>query len=96
MSSLSVFSRPFVGFIALSVAPACFDPRAAGGPELGSGRAPVVEQEEDHDPRCGGGNGPSEACASFEGTGCYWMENTSGDYCWVPADWASTPGRPPA
>ena len=25
------------------------------------------------------------ACASYEGTGCYWMENTSGNYCWIPA-----------
>ncbi|WP_437516006.1 hypothetical protein [Sorangium sp. So ce1099] len=89
MSSISLFSRAFVGFIALSVAPACFEARG-GGSELGSGRAPIIEQEEDHDPGCGGGNEPSEACASFEGAGCYWMENTSGDYCWVPADWAPT------
>jgi hypothetical protein len=29
-------------------------------------------------------------CAAYSGTGCYWMENSSGNYCWVPADWANT------
>jgi hypothetical protein len=31
-----------------------------------------------------------DACAVYTGTGCYWMENTSGHYCWVPAEWGST------
>jgi hypothetical protein len=26
-------------------------------------------------------------CESYVGTGCYWMENTSGNYCWVPSSW---------
>lgn len=26
-------------------------------------------------------------CESYVGTGCYWMENTSGNYCWVPSPW---------
>ena len=30
------------------------------------------------------------ACAVYTGTGCYWMENTSGRYCWVPADRADS------
>lgn len=30
------------------------------------------------------------ACAVYTGNGCYWMENTSGNFCWVPADWANT------
>ena len=29
-----------------------------------------------------------DACAVHTGTGCYWMENESGRYCWVPAQWA--------
>lgn len=33
---------------------------------------------------------PPSACAVHTGTGCYWMENNSGHYCWVPADWAAT------
>jgi hypothetical protein len=24
-------------------------------------------------------------CQNFTGTGCYWMENTSGNFCWVPS-----------
>lgn len=31
-----------------------------------------------------------DACAVHSGTGCYWMENESGRYCWVPAEWADT------
>jgi hypothetical protein len=31
-----------------------------------------------------------DACAVHTGTGCYWMENESGRYCWVPADLANT------
>lgn len=27
----------------------------------------------------------SGECEVFEGEGCFWMENTSGHYCWVPA-----------
>jgi hypothetical protein len=30
------------------------------------------------------------ACAVHTDTGCYWMENESGRYCWVPAEWADT------
>ena len=28
---------------------------------------------------------PPSDCEVFEGPGCYWMENLSGNYCWVPA-----------
>ncbi len=31
---------------------------------------------------------PQSACVIYEGEGCYWMENTSGNYCWVP--WPNT------
>ncbi|XYH95026.1 hypothetical protein ACMHYB_45580 [Sorangium sp. So ce1128] len=24
-------------------------------------------------------------CQNFTGTGCYWQENTSGNFCWVPS-----------
>jgi hypothetical protein len=24
-------------------------------------------------------------CGPFQGTGCYWMENFSGNFCWVPS-----------
>ncbi|MFO0551534.1 MAG: hypothetical protein U0271_24315 [Polyangiaceae bacterium] len=27
-------------------------------------------------------------CEEYTGLRCYWMENTSGNYCWVPATWA--------
>jgi hypothetical protein len=36
-----------------------------------------------------GASGQS-ACDVHTGTRCYWMENTSGHFCWVPADWAAT------
>lgn len=46
-------------------------------------------------PRHGHASRPAEgagqgACAVHTGTGCYWMENTSGHYCWVPAHTADT------
>jgi hypothetical protein len=28
---------------------------------------------------------PVSPCTNFVGEGCYWMENDSGNYCWVPA-----------
>ncbi len=31
---------------------------------------------------------PEARCAAYEAEGCYWMENTTGDYCWVP--WSDT------
>ena len=31
-------------------------------------------------------------CAQYKGVQCYWMENTSGNYCWVPATWADSIG----
>ena len=31
---------------------------------------------------------PEPKCAVHELEGCYWMENTSGNYCWVP--WTDT------
>jgi MYXO-CTERM domain-containing protein len=36
------------------------------------------------------GDAGAGSCARYMGTGCYWMENTSGNYCWVPAPWASS------
>lgn len=30
------------------------------------------------------------ACTPYLGQQCYWMENTSGSYCWVPATWVSS------
>jgi hypothetical protein len=32
-------------------------------------------------------------CASFPETGCYWMENFSGNFCWIPANGASDFGQ---
>lgn len=29
----------------------------------------------------------SPACAAINGTQCYWMENTTGNFCWVQAPW---------
>jgi hypothetical protein len=29
-------------------------------------------------------------CEKQKGLGCYWMENTSGNFCWVKAEWAPT------
>jgi hypothetical protein len=36
----------------------------------------------------GGGDRPNPYCQPFHGQGCYWMENQSGFYCWVPATWS--------
>jgi hypothetical protein len=30
------------------------------------------------------------SCTPYLGAQCYWMENKSGNYCWVPATWASS------
>ena len=31
---------------------------------------------------------PEPRCAVYDAEGCFWMENTSGNYCWVP--WTGT------
>lgn len=28
--------------------------------------------------------GEGDTCAVYEATGCYWMENYTGRYCWIP------------
>lgn len=30
------------------------------------------------------------SCTPYLGEQCYWMENTSGSYCWVPATWVGS------
>jgi hypothetical protein len=87
MSSVVLRSRALLGMIALYFFTACTG-TVVDGSEVGSADSTVTEQEGEVEPGCGGGDHPSGTCASFEGTGCYWMENTSGNYCWVPADWA--------
>lgn len=41
-------------------------------------------------PLLGAADADADPCPSYRGTGCYWMENTTGHYCWVPATWAKS------
>lgn len=55
----------------------------------------TIDRERDVDdlraPRSATRQEPSK-CEEYTGLRCYWMENTSGNYCWVPATWASDKG----
>ncbi|WP_437682337.1 hypothetical protein [Sorangium sp. So ce131] len=85
MSSISHRSRAFLVIVALSVAPACSGPGLVPSTDP-SECGPGSEQEGGHDPECGGSDEPSQACASFEGTGCYRLDDVGGEDCWIATD----------
>jgi hypothetical protein len=67
-----------MGTIALLVA--MLAAAAALGDETSPAQQAAVEQIDQS----------QSVCARVEGEGCFWMENETGNFCWVKADWAAT------
>lgn len=83
------FRAVFSLLTALSLA-ACTNTVEVVGEPSTEGSASVVKGSESSNASGAQDDDSPAVCASYEGTGCYWMENTSGNYCWIPAGWGST------